>query len=164
MRRVRSLTVKVPPGVDDSFRLRLVGEGETGYRGGPPGDLYVYIYVAPDDFFEREGNDVVCELPISFVQAALGDEVDVPTLDGKATIKIPEGTQTGTVFRLRGRGIPYLNGGGRGDQLVRVRVVTPTRLNEKQKELLREFGRQAGSKLHAEEKGFFKKIRDAFMG
>jgi molecular chaperone DnaJ len=164
VRRMRLLTVKIPAGVSDDFRLRLVGEGEAGYRGAPPGDLYVYIYVTPDEFFEREGNNVLCELPISFVQAALGDEVDVPTLDGKTTIRIPEGTQTGTIFRLRGRGIPYLNGGGRGDQLVQVRVVTPTRLNEKQKELLREFGRQASSKLYAEEKGFFKKIKDAFMG
>lgn len=164
VRRMRALQVKVPAGVDDEFRLRLVGEGEAGMRGGPPGDLYVYINVTPDKFFEREGNHVFCDLPVSFVQAALGDEVDVPTLDGTTTIRIPEGTQTGTSFRLRGRGIPYLNGGGRGDQLVRVRVVTPTRLNEKQKELLREFGREAGSKLQAEEKGFFKKIKDAFSG
>lgn len=164
VKRMRSLSVKVPAGVDDDFRLRLVGEGEAGVQGGPPGDLYVYIYVAADDFFEREGNHVRCELPISFVQAALGDEVDVPTLDGRTAIRIPEGTQTGTTFRLRGYGVPYLNGGGRGDQLVRVRVVTPTRLNEKQKEILREFGKQAGDRLHAEEKGFFKKIKDAFMG
>jgi molecular chaperone DnaJ len=164
VRRMRSLQVKVPGGVDDDFRLRLVGEGEVGFRGGPPGDLYVYIYVTPDKFFNREGNHVLCELPISFVQAALGDEVEVPTLDGTSTIRIPEGTQTGTSFRLRGRGIPYLNGSGRGDQLVRVRVVTPTRLNEKQKEMLRDFGRQAGSKLQAEEKGFFGKLKDAFMG
>lgn len=164
VRRTRTLQVKVPAGVDDNFRLRLVGEGEAGLMGGPPGDLYVYIYVKPDEFFDREGNNVLCELPISFIQAALGDEVEVPTLDGKAVMRIPEGTQTGTTFRLRGRGVPYLNSSGRGDQLVRVRVVTPTRLNDKQKEQLREFGRQAGDKLHAEEKGFFKKIKDAFMG
>lgn len=164
VRQMRSLKVKVPPGVDGDFRLRLVGEGEAGVRGGPSGDLYVYIHVDADEFFEREGHHIHCELPVSFVQAALGDEVEVPTLDGPTTIRIPEGTQTGTAFRLRGRGVPHLNGSGRGDQLVRVRVITPTRLNDKQKDILREFGREAGSKLHAEEKGFFKKIKDAFMG
>lgn len=164
MRKMRSLKVKVPAGVDDDFRLRLVGEGEAGVRGGPPGDLYVYISVEPDGFFEREGHQIHCELPISFVQAALGDEVEVPTLDGPTTIRIPEGTQTGTTFRLRNRGVPHLNGGGRGDQMVRVRVITPTKLNEKQKDILREFGREAGNILHAEEKGFFKKLKDAFMG
>ncbi len=165
VRRTRSLTVKVPAGVDDNYRLRLVGEGEMGAYGGPAGDLYVYIYVTKDDYFERDGNDIVCELPISFVQAALGAEVEVPTIEGrKATIKIPEGTQTGTLFRLKGQGIPYLNGSGRGDQLVKVRLTTPTRLNEKQKEALREFGRLAGDKLQAEEKGVFKKIKDALIG
>jgi len=164
VRKMRSLKVKVPAGVDDDFRLRLVGEGEAGVRGGPPGDLYVYISVEPDGFFEREGHQIHCELPISFVQAALGDEVEVPTLDGPTTIRIPEGTQTGTTFRLRNRGVPHLNGGGRGDQMVRVRVITPTKLNEKQKDILREFGREAGNRLQAEEKGFFKKLKDAFMG
>lgn len=164
VRRTRNIHVKIPAGVDNGSRLRVAGEGEAGMRGGPRGDLYVYIRVKPHKIFKREGNDIICEIPISFVQAALGDEVEVPTLEGKAGLKIPEGTQTGTVFRLRGRGIPDVNGYGRGDQHVRVKVVTPTKLNEEQKEILREFGRLTGKKTKAEEKSFFGKMRDAFMG
>ncbi len=167
-RKTRNIKVKVPPGVDNGSRLRLAGEGEAGTRGGPPGDLYVYIHVKPHRIFKRNGNDLICEVPISFVQAALGDELEVPTLEGKATIKIPEGTQTGTVFRMRGKGVPRVDGFGRGDQHVRVKVVTPTKLSDKQKELLKDFfhisGVQADSSNHAGEKSFFKKMRDTFMG
>ncbi|WP_066636480.1 molecular chaperone DnaJ [Desulfolucanica intricata] len=164
VRRSRSIHVKIPAGVDNGSRLRLAGEGEGGVRGGPPGDLYVYLRVRPHKLFRRDGNDVICEIPITFTQAALGDEFYVDTLDGKEKIKVPEGTQTGTVFRLRGKGIPNLNGYGRGDQHVRVKVVTPTKLTEKQKDLLREFSLLGGKNVYGTEKGFFEKMKDAFMG
>jgi len=164
VRRTRRIQVKVPAGVDDGFRLRLAGEGEAGTLGGPPGDLYVYIHVRPHRLFQRDGHDIWCEVNVSFVQAALGDEIRVPTLDGETVLRIPEGTQTGTVFRLKGKGIPYLHGHGRGDQHVRIKVVTPTRLTERQKELLREFARLSGEEVPREEKGFFGRMKDAFMG
>lgn len=164
VRRPRTIHVKIPAGVDTGTRLRVPGEGEAGLRGGPRGDLYVYISVRPHRFFRREGNDVICEVPISFAQAALGDEIEVPTLDGTAKIRVPEGTQHGTEFRLRGKGIPDLNGYGRGDQFVRVKVVTPTRLSERQKQLLREFAATFGENPSGEAKGFFEKVKDAFMG
>ena len=124
----------------------------------------MYIRVRPDPVFARDGYDVISEVPVSFVQAALGGEVEVETLDGRERLRIPEGTQTGTLFRLRGKGIPHLNGRGRGDHRVQVRVVTPTRLTEKQKELLREFARLSGERVETAEKGFFGKMKDAFMG
>ncbi|MCL6447023.1 MAG: molecular chaperone DnaJ [Armatimonadetes bacterium] len=164
VRRTRTIHVKIPPGVDTGTRLRVAGEGEAGLRGGPPGDLYVYLNVRPHRLFKREGNDIICEVPISFAQAALGDELEVPTLEGTAKVRIPEGTQHGTEFRLRGKGIPDLNGYGRGDQYVRVKVVTPTRLTERQKQLLREFAVLSGENPGSESKGFFEKVKDAFMG
>lgn len=165
VRKTRNVKVKVPPGVDDGTRLRRTGEGEAGVRGGPPGDLYVYIHVKPHRLFRREGDDIVCEIPVSFVQAALGDEINLPTLDGDATLKVPEGTQHGTVFRLKGKGIPHLQGHGVGDQLVRVKVITPTKLNDKQKELLREFSRLSSERQEtASEKSFFEKMKDAIIG
>ncbi|HHV63181.1 MAG TPA: molecular chaperone DnaJ [Firmicutes bacterium] len=157
-----TIAVKIPPGVDTGTRLRVAGEGDGGLRGGAPGDLYVYITVLPHDIFERTGNDILCEIPVEFWQAALGDEIDVPTLDGKAKLKIPEGTQTGTVFRLKNKGIPSIRGFGRGDQHVRVKVMTPTRLSEKEKELLRQFAKLHGKSAPEEGKGFFKKMRDAW--
>lgn len=159
----RKITVKIPAGVDDGYRLRLSGEGEAGERGGPPGDLYVFISVQPHEFFERRGNDLHCEVPVSFAQAALGDEIEIPTLGGTAKLKVPEGTQTGTRFRLRGHGVPDPRGYGRGDQYVSVRVVTPTRLSAKQKELLKEFAR-AGGEDAPEERGFFDRVKDALKG
>lgn len=164
VRRSRNIHVKIPAGVDSGTRLRVTGEGESGLRGGPRGDLYVYIYVKPHKIFFREGNDVICEVPLSFSQAALGDEIEVPTLDGAAKLKIPESTQHGTVFRLRGKGIPDVHGYGRGDQHVRVKVVTPSKLTDKQKEALREFARSCGEMPSEVEKGFFDKVKDAFMG
>lgn len=139
VRRSRDIKVRVPAGVDNGTRLRVTGEGEAGLRGGPPGDLYVFLYVKPHDIFVRDGNDILCEIPLSFAQATLGDEIEIPTLEGKATLKIPEGTQYGTVFRLRGKGISSINGYGKGDQHVRIKITTPTKLNAEQKEALKNF-------------------------
>ena len=137
----RKIKIKVPAGVDNGSRLRVAHEGEAGQRGGQPGDLYVFIFVKQHKLFTREGSDVICEMPISFVQAALGDEVEVPTLDGRVKLKIPEGTQSSTIFRIRDKGIPNLRGHGRGDQHVKVKVMTPQKLTGEQKELLRQFAR-----------------------
>ncbi|MEW6448781.1 MAG: molecular chaperone DnaJ [Bacillota bacterium] len=165
VQRVRRVKVKIPAGVDTGNRLRLRGEGEAGTRGGAPGDLYVYIRVRPDPVFRREGDNVICEVPISFTQAALGAEIEVPTLEGTTRIKVQEGTQSGTILRLRGKGIQNLHGHGRGDMHYRIKVLTPTKLTEKQKELLREFARLYGEDVtrQEKEKGFFEKVRDAFM-
>jgi molecular chaperone DnaJ len=158
------VTVKVPPGVDTGTRLKLQGEGEPGPRGGVPGDLYVVLEVEDHPIFVRDDRDIYCELPISFPQAALGATVEVPTLDGKVEMQIPPGTQSGKVFRLRGKGIPALNGyGARGDQRVRVVVETPTSLTPRQRELLEEFAREAGEEVHPRRKSFFEKVKD-FLG
>jgi molecular chaperone DnaJ len=168
IRKTRGIKVKVPPGVDSGSRLRVSGEGEAGTRGGPRGDLYVYIHVQAHKIFKREGDDLICEMPISFVQAALGDEVEVPTLEGGAKLKIPEGTQSGTVFRMKGKGVPNVSGHGRGDQHVVVKLVTPTKLSEKQKTLLKDFARLLGDhqqNLNPQgDKSIFEKVKDAFMG
>ncbi|MGI6514312.1 MAG: molecular chaperone DnaJ [Syntrophomonadaceae bacterium] len=162
VRRNRRVTLRVPAGVDTGSKLRMPGEGEPGINGGPPGDLYVYVQVKPHKVFQRRGFDIYCEIPITFIQAALGDEVEVPVLDGSGSIKVPEGTQTGASFTLKGKGIPHIRGNRRGDQIVFVKVVTPTRLTEKQKELLRKF-EQEEEKKH-ERKGIFNKVKDAFTG
>ncbi|MEW6096184.1 MAG: molecular chaperone DnaJ [bacterium] len=160
----RTISVKIPPGVDTGSRIRLRGEGEGGTYGAESGDLYVIIVVKEDKTFIRQGNDIICEIPISFSQAALGVEIQVPTLDGqKIKMKIPPGTQTHTVFRLKGKGIPSLHGYGTGDQFVRVIVVTPTKLNERQKQLLEELGHISGDEFKSE-KGFFEKFKDALGG
>ncbi len=164
VRRTRTIKVKIPPGVDNGSRLRLSGEGEPGLRGGPRGDLFVYVHVRPHPFFSRDGNDVIIEVPVSIAQAALGDEIMVPTLDGKAKLRVPEGTQSGTVLRMRGKGIPDVRGYGRGDQYVHIKVEIPTKLTDRQKELLREFARIEEQKKENRDKGFFKKVRNAFMG
>lgn len=144
VRVTKRLTVKIPPGVDSGSRLRVPGEGTAGERGGPPGDLYVITHVKEHEFFHRTGIDLFCEVPISFVQAALGDELDVPTIDGTgARVKLPAGTQTGTNFRLKGRGMPDLNGHTRGNLIVRVKVVVPTKLSRKQRELLQNFAAES---------------------
>ncbi|HIH37179.1 MAG TPA: molecular chaperone DnaJ [Methanocellales archaeon] len=140
VRRTRKISVKIPPGVDTGSRLRIVGEGEAGTRGGSAGDLYIIVDVKPHEIFRREGNDVICEVPISFTQAALGAEVEAPTLKGKTKIKIPQSTQTGTLFSLKGMGIPHLSRRGNGDQHVKVVVKTPTNLGKEQKELLLKLG------------------------
>ena len=140
----KKLSVKIPPGMDENSRLRLIGEGEEGTNGGPPGDLYVVVHVAPHDIFERDGTDVHCEVTISFSQAALGADVEVPSLYGPKTLTIPRGTQTRDTLTLRGCGVPHVRGGGRGDQIAHVVVRTPTRLTERQEELLREFASLSG--------------------
>ncbi|SNQ62396.1 molecular chaperone DnaJ [Candidatus Methanoperedens nitratireducens] len=153
----RKIEVKIPPGVDTGSRLRVPGEGEAGERGAPPGDLYVEIYVKPHPVFTREDNNLIMEATVSFTQAALGDEIIVPTLDGKIEMKIPPGTQNGQVFRLKGKGIPGLHMPGKGDQLVRIKVDVPTKLNDRQKQLLREFAEISGEKRS---KGIFEKVKE----
>lgn len=156
------LTVKIPPGVDTGTRVRLAGEGEPGEQGGPPGDLYVVVHVKEHPLFHREDQDVFVVVPVSFVQAALGAQIDVPTLDGVVKMKIPEGTQTDKVFRLKGKGIAGLHGGGRGDQHVKVVVETPTNLSSKQKKLLEEFGGIDHEEAHPQSKSFFAKVKELF--
>lgn len=131
----KKINVTIPAGVDDGQQLRLSGQGEPGINGGPAGDLFVVFHVRAHEFFERDGDDIYCEMPLTFAQAALGDEVEVPTLHGKVKLKIPAGTQTGTKFRLRGKGVQNVRGYGQGDQHIVVRVVTPTNLTDKQKTL-----------------------------
>ena len=162
VKKNKRLKVKIPAGVDNGSRLRVSGEGEAGAKGGQSGDLYVYLYVKPHKFFERDGTTVLCEVPVNIVQATLGAEIKVPTLDGQVTVKVPEGTQPGKVLRLKGKGIPSLRGGQRGDQLVRIKVVVPTKLNEKQKEALRSFGEISKDNISPEEKSFFNKIKNLF--
>lgn len=165
-RRVRrSVDVKVPPGVDTGTRLRMAGYGEPSPNGGPPGDLFVVIHVQPHEVFEREGTNIYVDVPISFVQAALGDEIEVPTLEGKVKLRIPEGTQTGTTFRLRGKGIPKLGSPlVRGDEHIRVHVVTPTNLTERQKELFRQLAKELGEQTHEQQRTFMERVKDAFLG
>ena len=138
VRKTRKLTVKIPAGVDSGQQIRLSGEGESGPKGGPAGNLYVVLEVKPHAFFEREGSDIFFALPICFAQAALGDQVEVPTIDGSAILAIPAGTQTGKTFRLREKGVPHLGGVGRGDQYVTVRVCTPTQLSPRERQLFEE--------------------------
>lgn len=159
VRRQRKLSVNIPAGIDDGQTISLRGQGHVGLNGGPSGDLLITISVKAHALFERDGSSVLFELPISFVQATLGAEIEVPTLDGKVKYTIPEGTQTGTVFRLKGKGIPYLNGNSRGDQYVTVYIVTPKNLNKEQKELLREFGKATGEDDGVKSGGFFEKKR-----
>jgi len=156
----RSLTVRVPAGVHDGSKLKLSGEGETGSRGGPPGDLYVILNVEPHPRFTRKDDDLVIEVTISFPQAALGTEITIPTLDGEATLRIPPGTQSGKAFRLRGSGIPHLNSAGRGDQHVVIYVETPTRLTEAQKELLRQLAALNGDAVKHRKRGIIHKVKD----
>ena len=162
LKRNKKLKVKIPAGVDNGSRLRVSGEGEAGAKGGPSGDLYVYLYVKPHKFFERDGTTVLCEVPINIVQATLGADIKVPTLDGQVTMKVPEGTQPGKVLRLKGKGIPSLRGGGRGDQLVRIKVVVPTKLSDKQKDALRKFADISKDNINPEEKSFMDKVKDFF--
>jgi molecular chaperone DnaJ len=158
----KSLKVRIPAGVDDGMRLRVAGEGEAGIAGGPPGDLYVVIHVRPHPLFTREGNDLACEVPISFVQAALGAEIEVPTLEGKVSLRITEGTQSNKVMRLRGKGMPDLRSGERGDQYVKIFVEVPTRLSEEQRRVLERFAELSGEEVSPVTKGFLEKLRDLF--
>jgi molecular chaperone DnaJ len=152
VRAPKKLSVKIPAGVDQGARLRLTGEGEEGSRGGPAGDLYVIIHVTPHEFFERHGNDVHCQIPISFPQAALGADIEVPSLHGSQTLTIPRGTQTGETLHLHGCGVADVRSGRRGDQVVHVVVKTPTHLNARQEELLRELAALEGESTKAKKR------------
>jgi len=161
VRVTRRLTVKIPPGVDDGTQIRLAGEGEAGIYGGPAGNLYVVLHVQPHPYFRRQDNDIIIELAINVAQAALGDKIKVPTLDGEEELVIPAGTQTGKVFRLRGKGVPYLRRNGRGDQLVIVRVAVPTKLTPEQKKLFKELSKTLGQEvIPQEEKGLLDHLRE----
>ncbi|MFT4310820.1 MAG: molecular chaperone DnaJ, partial [Candidatus Woesearchaeota archaeon] len=154
----KKLTVNIPAGVDHGNRLRMEGEGEAGEKGSPPGDLYIVINVKRHEYFERDGDNVVIEVPISFTQAILGDSIKVPTLHGKATVQIPAGTQPHTTFRLRGEGITHLRGSGKGDQLVVVQVQIPKKLSKRQKELINELAEEMGESSKPQQ-SFFDKIK-----
>ena len=159
VRRNKKIHVSVPAGIDDGQSVRVRGEGNSGMNGGPAGDLLVAVAVLPHAIFERDGANVLCEIPITFPQAALGAEIEVPTLDGKVRYTVPEGTQTGTTFRLKGKGIPYVGYKTRGDQYVTVTIETPTKLTAEQKELLRKFAEGEGDDAMPKRKGFFEKLK-----
>ncbi len=160
--RTSKIKLRIPAGVDTASRLRSAGNGEAGWRGGPPGDLYVVIHVKPHDIFQRDGDDLLCEVPVSFVQAALGAEIDVPTLDGKASIKVPPGTQPGAMFRLKGKGVKNIQGYGYGDLHVRVNVEVPTHLSAAQKAKLQEFAQLCDGNESPISQGFFEKAKKLF--
>ena len=155
----KSLEINIPAGIDDDQNIALRGQGDAGSNGGPAGDVIVHVTVKADPMFERDGYDVTIHVPITFSQAVLGDDVEVPTVDGRIVQHIPEGTQSGTKFRLRGQGIQYLNGRGRGDQYVTVYIETPRNLNREQKEALKKFSESLGEKNYEEHKSFFGKFK-----
>ena len=157
VRKRKTIQVTIPAGIDHGQTISLRGQGNAGKNGGPAGDLLITVMVQPHDLFRRDGVDVFCEAPITFTQAVLGAELEIPTIDGKVKYSIPEGTQTGTVFRLKGKGIPVLNGRGRGDQYVTVSIETPRNLNKEQKEALRKFSETVGENNYEKRKSFFKK-------
>ena len=158
--RKREIKVKIPPGVDEGSRIRIRGEGEPGERGGPPGDLYCFIRVDPHDMFERRGDDLYCEIGISYPQAALGGEIEVPTLNGAASLKLRPGTQSHQLYRLRGLGFPNVEGYGRGDELVRVVVEVPKRLKGRQEELIRELAKVEGKRVAPRKRSLFQKFKE----
>jgi molecular chaperone DnaJ len=162
VRREKVLELKIPAGVDNGARLRIQAEGEAGIQAGPPGDLYVVIYVEEHPFFQRQGNNIYCQVPIAVTQAVLGAEVTVPTLEGEEKLKIPEGTQTGTVFRLRNKGIVSLGERGRGDQFVTVDVVIPTKLSKEQRQLFESLARVCKDEEVSQERNIFEKVKDIF--
>lgn len=167
LRKQRRIKVNIPAGVDDGQQIRISGEGEGGKNGGPAGDLYIVLRVKSHEFFDREGDDIYLEVPITFAQAALGDDIEVPTLTERVKMKIPAGTQTGKYFRLKGKGVPKLRGVGNGDQHVKVTVVTPTNLTEEQKDLLRQFGglsTQGASAAEEHHESIFDRMKKAFRG
>jgi len=162
VRRTRDMGVKIPAGVDTGSRLRLMTEGDFGTRGGPPGDLYVSIFVKEHSIFSREENDVICEVPISFTAAALGTELEVPTLEGPVKLKVPAGTQSGKIFRLKHKGIASVRSGRRGDEQVVITVETPTKLTKEQRELLLQFAEVSGEESTPLHRNFFSKVKDLF--
>ncbi len=158
----KTLEVNIPAGIDDDQNIALRGQGDAGSNGGPAGDVIVHVTVKPDPIFLRDGYDVTVRVPITFSQAVLGDEIEVPTVDGRVSQKIPEGTQSGTRFRLRGQGIQYLNGRGRGDQYVIVEVEIPKKLTRAQRDALKAFDESLKDDNYEKRKGFFKNLRDRF--
>lgn len=164
VRHRRTMEVDIPAGIDHGQTFIIPGQGDHGVNGGPAGDIEVTVTVQRDALFERDGFDVYCEVPITFIQAVLGDEITVPTIDGKVKYTMAEGTQSGTRFRLRNKGIPYVNGRGRGDQYVTVVIEVPRNLTAKQKETLREFEKTTSDRNYEKRKGFFEKLKDALRG
>ncbi|HVX65654.1 MAG TPA: molecular chaperone DnaJ [Bryobacteraceae bacterium] len=162
-RTERNLKVKVPAGIDDGQRLRVSGEGEAGINGGPSGDLYIFFKVEEHPVFERRENDLHCTIPVNIVQAALGAEIQVPTLDGSEPLRIPEGTQSGSTFRLRGKGVPEVNGRGRGDLFYHIQVKTPSKLSREQKKLFEQLAETLPVNNEPDKKGIFEKVKDYFM-
>ncbi len=163
--RERTLSVNIPAGVEDGTRIRLAGEGEAGMRGGPPGDLYIFLSLAQHAFFQRDGADLHCRVPISMVTAALGGDCEVPSIDGsKAKVKVPAGTQTGRRFRLTGKGMPVLRSKQTGDMYVQVVVETPQNLNKKQRELLAEFNKLSSEETQPEAAGFLSRVKEFWDG
>ena len=165
VQKERVLNVDVPPGVEEGTRIRLSGEGQAGVNGGPPGDLYIFLSVAEHPIFQRDGHDLHCRAPVSFVTAALGGNIEVPTLDGgRAKVVIPEGTQPGRQFRLKGKGMPVLRSAQRGDLYVELAVETPVKLTKKQKELLRQFDAESQAGCHPEAEGFLARLKEFWHG
>lgn len=163
--RERTLSVNIPPGVEDGTRIRLAGEGEAGLRGGPTGDLYIFLSIKPHTFFQRDGSDIFCMVPISMITAALGGQIEVPTLDGSVTrVKVPEGTESGKQFRLKNKGMPVLRTKAYGDMYIQVQVETPKNLTRRQRELLEEFERESHKDTSPESAGFFTKVKEFFEG
>jgi molecular chaperone DnaJ len=160
--RQRTVDAKIPAGVEDGTRIRFSGFGEGGLHGGPPGDLYVVLHVKEHPFFEREANDLHCVIPVSYTQAALGAEISVPTLEGEHALKVPDGTQSGTTLRIRGKGVPILNGHGKGDLFVEVRVQTPSKLNKRQRELLQELEGLTHVENRPQRRTLLGKVKDIF--
>jgi len=160
--RERVVDVTVPAGVEDGTRMRYQDQGHAGLNGGPPGDLYVFLAVKPHAFFEREGKELFCSIPVSFTQAALGGEIMIPTLEGEHKLKIPEGTQSGTVLRVRGKGVASLRGGGKGDLHVHVRVQTPSKLTKQQRQLLEDLGAASKTENKPDARGMFEKVKETF--
>jgi molecular chaperone DnaJ len=161
VKKFKNINIKIPAGVDTGSRLRISQEGEMGFHGGPRGDLYIYLNVEEHPFFKRDGNDLFCEVPVSFPQAALGSEIEVPTIDGSQKLKVPTGTPSGKIFHLKGKGVQKLGGASRGDQIVRVYIDVPKSLTTRQKELLEEFARITGDEVN---KSFKEKIKNLFSG
>ena len=161
----RTLSINIPAGVEDGTKIRLVGDGEAGLRGGPPGDLYIFLSIKPHAFFQRDGADIFCKVPIAMTSAALGGQIEVPALDGSATrVKIPEGTESGKQFRLKGKGMPVLRSKVVGDMYIQVDVETPKSLTRRQRELLEEFERESHKETSPESSGFFARVKEFFEG
>jgi molecular chaperone DnaJ len=161
----RTLSVNIPEGVEDGTKIRLAGEGEAGVRGGPAGDLYIFLSIKPHEFFQRDGADIFCRVPISMTTAALGGQIDVPTIDGEKTrVKVPEGTESGKQFRLKGKGMPVLRSKVVGDMYIQVEVETPKNLSRKQRELLEAFERESNKETSPQSAGFFTKVKEFFEG